>query len=142
MDQTDFNPSALTLKNQQHNSNICWFSSLASELFASGETVAAKDISGQTKVSLVYQSNGYSGRIKYDNEIMLHRAQNKGDHNVCYDINKRKIKVSFDILNDISEHVILVLFMVTFVNVNQTVSISGNCVFNSNYNKETPLEKE
>ena len=72
---------------------------------------AEKDISGRIKASLICQSNRYSGIIRFYNTILLDRAQNKSGDGLQYEINQSKIKVSFDLLNDISEHITLVQLM-------------------------------
>ena len=78
MGHTDIYPSAPTLEYQQDDSNIFCISSLASEFFLFRETVAAKAIAGETKASLVCQSNFYPDIIKFYNTIILEMAQNKG----------------------------------------------------------------
>ena len=47
----------------------------------------------------------------------------------------------FLILNNISEHVTLVQLMDMVVNVNHALSIAGNFIFDSNYERELPLER-
>ena len=44
-------------------------------------------------------------------------------------------KDGFDILYNISEHVTLVQLMESFGNVNPTVSVVGECIFGSNYQR-------
>ena len=45
----------------------------------------------------------------------------------------------FYALNDISDHVTLLQLMDYIENVNNTVSIFGKCIFDSNYKKYLPL---
>ena len=47
----------------------------------------------------------------------------------------------FDISNDISNHVVLVQLIVTAVNVNHVVSITGCRIYDSNYKIALPLIK-
>ena len=72
---------------------------------------------------------------------MLDQARNKGDHHLHWNINKCKIKGTFDIINNISEHITLVQLMDTVGIVNHTVSIDGNWIFDSNDDKELPFAK-
>ena len=55
--------------------------------------------------------------------------------------NENKI-VSFNILNNISEHVTLVQFMDSIGNVNHAVSVVGSWIFDSKYKKylQFPIE--
>ena len=72
---------------------------------------------------------------------MLYQARKKVDHSLCYSKNQQKIKGSFDILNDISEHIMLVKFTEEVGNVNHAVSIYVNWVFYSKNDRALPLEK-
>ena len=54
-------------------------------------------------------------------------------------INKWKVKGSFDIMNDIREKFTLVKLMDTVINLNNSVSIVGHRIFDSNYKKALPL---
>ena len=49
---------------------------------------------------------------------------------------------SFNILNDISEHVTLIHLMNSIDNVNRAISVVGYWVFDSNYEKELLLNIE
>ena len=62
----------------------------------------------------------------------------KGDQRLCFNINQWGLKVSFDIMNDISENITLVKFMDTVGNVNNAVSIVGHWTFDSNYKTSPP----
>ena len=72
---------------------------------------------------------------------MLDQARNKGDHHLHWNINKCKIKCTFDIINNISEHITLVQLMHTVGNLNYAVGIGVNCIFDSIYDKVLPLGK-
>ena len=49
---------------------------------------------------------------------------------------------SYDILTDISEHVILVQLMGYLGNVNHSISVVGYCIFESNNEKSLVLNRE
>ena len=59
---------------------------------------------------------------------MLYQKLKEGDKILCYKINKWKIRVNFDILTDISEHITLVQLMDTVGDVNYTVIIDGHFI--------------
>ena len=59
-----------------------------------------------------------------------------------YSLVKYKQKVSYDILKDISENVTLVQLMDTLGNVNHSIIVVGNWIFDSNYKKELVLNRE
>ena len=63
---------------------------------------------------------------------MLNSAINNGYHRLCYYIKQWKIKGNLDIINDISEHVTLVQLMDRIGNMNHSVIIAFNCMFDSN----------
>ena len=65
--------------------------------------------------------------------MMLDRERNKGENHISYYIKQWNIKGSFDILNDISEHVSLVKLMNRIGNVNHAVIIVVKLIFDSNY---------
>ena len=71
----------------------------------------------------------------------MDQERKKGDNHFCYRINQRKIKGSFDILNNISEHVTLVQLMYIVGNVNHGVSIYGNWIFYTNDEKSLSLAR-
>ena len=58
-----------------------------------------------------------------------------------YSLVKYKQKVSYDILKDISENVTLVQLMDTLGNVNHSISVVGNWIFDSNYKKALVLNR-
>ena len=64
------------------------------------------------------------------------------EQNLTYNTKKRKNKVAFDIINDISKNVTLVKLMDTLGNVNHAISIVGNWIFDSNYEKSLCLTRE
>ena len=60
---------------------------------------------------------------------MVDKERNKGEIFLYYHLETRKKKGSFDILNNISEHVILVQLMNSFGNANHSVSLDGKWIF-------------
>ena len=63
---------------------------------------------------------------------MLYPARNFGKKHLHYKLEKWK-KITFGILNNISEHVTLVKLMDSLGNVNHAVNVVGKCMFDSNY---------
>ena len=59
-----------------------------------------------------------------------------------YSLRKYKKKGSYDILADISENVTLVQWMDSLGNVNNSISIVGYWIFDSNYKKALFLHRE
>ena len=59
-----------------------------------------------------------------------------------YSLKKYKNKGYYDILTGISEHVTLVQLMYSLVNVNNTISVVGYWIFDSNYEKVLVLNRE
>ena len=74
--------------------------------------------------------------------MLIDRAINKGKKLLWYGINKCNIKGVLDIIKNSSEKVTLFQLMDTVRNMNHAVSIDGNWIFDSNYDKFLTLEKE
>ena len=73
---------------------------------------------------------------------MIDKERNKGGECHHYKLKKTNKRVTFDIINDISEYITLVQLVDTVVNVNHAVSISGFWIYYLNYEKEFPFLKE
>ena len=58
-----------------------------------------------------------------------------------YDLIKYKKKVLSKILEDVSKHVTLVQLMGSLVNVNHAISVVGNWICDSNYEKALVLNR-
>ena len=80
-------------------------------------------------------------RINFANEIMLNNKRNKGEVRVHYKLIKYKKKVEYKILEDISANVTLVQFMDSLGNVNHAISVVGNFIFDSNYERALVLNR-
>ena len=63
---------------------------------------------------------------------MIYKSRNKGEQFIYYNIKQWKIKVTFNVPKNISEHVNLVHFVDMVGNVNHAVTISGICIFDLN----------
>ena len=72
-------------------------------------------------------------RIDFTNEIMLNHKINKGEARVHYKLIKYKKMGEYKILEDISANVTLFQLMDSLGNVNHTISVVGNWIFDSNY---------
>ena len=90
---------------------------------------------------MVGQSNGYSDIIIFYNKILLYQAQKKAEKCFSYNIKQWKITGTFYIINDISEYLTLIQFIFMVVNVNHTVIITRNWIFDSKYDREPPVDK-
>ena len=73
-------------------------------------------------------------RIDFANEIMLNHKINKGEVRVHYKLIKYKKMGDYKILEDISANF-------TIVNVNHAISVVGNWIFESNYERALVLNK-
>ena len=74
---------------------------------------------------------GYLDRINFANKMMTDRVREEGDQHRCNKTVKNKTG-EFDILNDISDHVMLFHMIDTAGNVNHAVSIICNWYHTSN----------
>ena len=75
-------------------------------------------------------------RIGFSNDI-LKSNHNKGETKVHYSLVKYKKKGLYKILEYISDNVTLVQLMDSLGNVNHAISVVGNWIFDSNYEKST-----
>ena len=66
---------------------------------------------------------------------MKNRRKIKGEQNLQYNLTIWKKNDAFGILNDIIEDVTLVQLMESLGNLNCSISIVGNWIFDSNYEK-------
>ena len=73
---------------------------------------------------------------------MKEKLCHKVEQYLRYNLKKWVKKGTFDILNEISENVILVQLMDYLGNVNHAIIIVGYWIFNSNYKKELHLIRE
>ena len=64
---------------------------------------------------------------------MINNKRNKVEDRVHYKLIKYKKKGEYNILEDISANFILVKLMDSFVNVNHSICVVGNWIFDSNY---------
>ena len=79
--------------------------------------------------------------IDFANDIMKNNKRNKGEVRVHYKLIKYKKKGEYKILEDISENVTLVQLMDLLGNVNHAISVVGNWIFDSNYEKALVLNR-
>ena len=64
---------------------------------------------------------------------------NKTKQIIVYKIDNCKVKGKFEIINDINENFTLINLVDAVVNINHSVSIVGNWIFDYNYKKVSPL---
>ena len=74
--------------------------------------------------------------IDFANAIMINNKRNKGEARVHYKLIKYKKKGEYKFLEDISANFTLVQLMGLLGNVNRDISVVGNWIFDSNYEKE------
>ena len=74
-------------------------------------------------------------RIDYANDILKNKKRNVGEARVKYNLIKYKKMHEYKTLEDISENVMLVQLMDSLVNMNHDISVVGNWIFDSNYEK-------
>ena len=70
---------------------------------------------------------------------MFDKKRNKFKQCLCYKLEQWNKIGSFDILNNISEHITWVQFIESIGNVNNVVSVVGRQIFNSNYENFPPF---
>ena len=73
-------------------------------------------------------------RIDFANDIILNNKRNKGEARVHYQLIKYKKMGDYKILEDISANF-------TILNVNHAISVVGNWIFESNYERALVLNK-
>ena len=79
--------------------------------------------------------------IDFANEIIPNHKINKGEATVHYKLIKYKKMGDYNILEDIIANVTLVQLMDSIVNVNHAISVVGNWIFDSNYERALVLNK-
>ena len=80
-------------------------------------------------------------RIGFSNDIMLNNKINKCQARVHYKLIKYKKKGDYKILEDISATVTLFQLMDSLGNVNHSISVVGNSIFDSNYERALVLNR-
>ena len=80
-------------------------------------------------------------RIDYANDILKKKIRNVGEVRVHYNLIKYKKKGEYKILEDISANFTLVQLMGLLGNVNRDISVVGNWIFDSNYEKALVLNR-
>ena len=73
--------------------------------------------------------------IDFANEIMLNNKINKGEVRVNYKLMKYMMMGDYNFFEDISANVTLVQLMDSLGNVNHAISVVGNWIFDSNYER-------
>ena len=77
--------------------------------------------------------------IDFANYILKNNKINEGEARVHYNLIKYKKKGLYKFLEEIINHVILVQLMYSSGNVNDAISVVGNWIFDSNYEKALVL---
>ena len=76
--------------------------------------------------------------IEFEDAILKNEVAQK----MYYSLSKYKNMGCFDILTDISEHVTLLQLMDSLGNMNNSISVVGWWIFDSNYEKVLVLNRE
>ena len=79
--------------------------------------------------------------IDFANDILKNEKRNVGEARVHYNLIKYKKMREYKFLEDINENVTLVQLMDSLVNVNHAISVVGNWIFESNYEKALVLNR-
>ena len=117
--------------------NRC-FISLASAFAGIKHFKAENAISIRIQESL---KSELGNRIDFANDITLNNKRNKGEARVHYKMIKYKKKGDYKILEYISANVNLVQLMDSLGNVNNSISVVGSWIFDSNYERALVLNK-
>ena len=80
-------------------------------------------------------------RIDYTIDILKNKRRNIGEARVNYNVIKYKKMHEYKILEDISENFTLVQLMDSLGNVNHAISVVGDWIFDSNYEKALVLNR-
>ena len=81
-------------------------------------------------------------RIDFANDILKNKKRNLGEARVHYNLINHKKMGEYKILEDISENFTFVQLIDLLGNLNRAISVVGNCIFDSNYEKALVLNKE
>ena len=79
--------------------------------------------------------------IDFANDILKNKKRNKSEPKVHYNLIKYNKIREYEFLEDISTNVTLVQLMDSLGNVNHAISVSGNWIFDSNYEKALVLNR-
>ena len=130
------------IEHVQHDKNTSVFISLAFAMYDAREHIWEKAISYQLESFLKSESSGYLDRIKFANKIITNCFTEEGYQHLCYKMAKWKNTGELDILNYISDRVVLVQLIDTTGNFNHAVSIIGGWRYYSNYKRALCLIKK
>ena len=86
--------------------------------------------------------NEVGNRIYFANDILKNKKRNVGEARVHYNLIKYKKMREYKILENISENFTLVQLMYSLGNLNHAISVVGNWIFDSNYEKALVLNRE
>ena len=78
-------------------------------------------------------------RIHFANDIMLKNKINKGEARVNYKLMKYKKMGDYNLFEEISANITLVQLMDSLGNVNNSISVVGSWIFDSNYERALVL---
>ena len=114
--------------------NSCCFSSLASAFASINHFNADNAISIRIEESL---KSEVVNRIDFENDILENKKRNVGEARVKYNLINYKKMYEHKFLEDISENITLGQLMDSLGNMNHDISVVGNWIFESNYEKDS-----
>ena len=133
--QVQFHLAAPLMKYHQKTFNSFCLSSLASEFNCINYNMYVLALVNIIEESLTLEKENCKNKIHFANSIMSNRREIKGKQTLRYNLSIWIENDAFDILNDISENIILVQLTDSPGNVNHAISIVGHCIFEYNYMK-------
>jgi hypothetical protein len=122
---------------QQHQSNSCMISSLASALLHIGDTYAAKYV-----IKRKQEANDALevGRMNFCEQLMKNdHTRQIGEQRIKYTVKRWKLSDGFDIFHNISEYPTVCRLIDKKGGTNHCVTVCGDWVFDSNFEKCFPL---
>ena len=138
MENFKFYNDAPMLKYCQNLLNIFCFNHLASNFVIIKHT---KSVSAIALLTEEYLKSKVGNRIDFANDILKKEKIIKSVPIVYYSLRKYKNMGSYDILTDISEHVMLAQLIDHLGNVHHAISAVRYWIFDSNYEKVLVLNR-
>ena len=129
-----FNTDSPMLKYRQNVLNLFCFISLVSAFESINQIKAINYISKRTYESLTSKV-GFSNLIDFENILLKNQKIDISEQVLYYNLKKYKQKGYLDIFNDMCVNVTLVQLIDSLGNVNNSISVLGYWIFDSNYEK-------
>ena len=131
----DVHTHAPKIEYVQDDKNTCVLSNMDSDLFAVNEHVAENAVMSRLSWYLSCDTVDFMNRINFNIDILTYRVIKKGEQWCHYNLVQWNNKGSFDILNNVGDHVTLFQLEYSAGNVNHAFSITGYSIYYSNYKR-------